>query len=375
MPDPIQTDVKPEAAPSVASTPASAKATDAIVESSPTKSEPTASAKPLQTMESVINDAFKKSTEGSSQEPVKEEVDKEVVEEKEEATTPEEEKVENEDDKKEDVVDEENTEKADEKGPVPYERFQEVVAKRNEIETKLKEYEPLAAQHQRIVEYCGQNSITQEQFSQGLEIIALMNTDPAKALEKLAPLYNELQGFVGNKLPEDLQKDVDAGDLPLTRAKEIAQLRAQSKFGENRSKQTAEQAKARQEREFQSALTSAATTWDSAKRTSDPDYKPKAKEDAPDGKWELTRDKFLALLHQQNMQGQFTNPVSTPQQMSQLLERAYQQVNETFSGLLKGRKPTKVLTRTGSSTTLPKSPAQAKSMEEAMSIAASKHGY
>ncbi len=326
-------------------------------------------------MESVINEAFKKSTEGSSQEPKKEETSEEVTGEEETAKKSEEEEVETVKDEKEDVQDEKEPEKADEKGPVPYERFQEVYKKGQEAETKLKEYEPLATQHQRIVEYCGQNNITQEQFSQGLEIIALMNTDPAKALEKLAPLYNDLQGFVGNKLPEDLQKDVDAGDLPLARAKEIAQLRAQSKFGEVRSKHTAEQQRQRQEKEFQTSLTSAAQSWESTKRTSDPDYKPKDNADGPDGKWELTRDKFLALLHQQDMNGQFTNPVSNPQQMSQLLERAYMQVNETFTGLLKNRKPTKVLTRTTSSTTLPKSPGQAKSMEEAMSIAASKHGY
>ena len=36
-----------------------------------------------------------------------------------------------------------------------------------------------------------------------------------------------------------------------------------------------------------------AEEWERAKRTSDPDYKPKAKESDDDGKWEDVRDKYL----------------------------------------------------------------------------------
>lgn len=336
-------------------------------------------------MEDVINDAFKKST-GSSPEPEATEIEEEDLEETETAKESEEEEGDEDEETrlarekaeadKEDNLNPEKKEKdGEEKGPIPFERFQEVIQQKQEVTAKLKEFEPIVETHQKIVQYCSANGITQESFSQGLEILALMNSDPQKALEKLEPLVNNLKGVTGDRLPQDLQADVDAGEISLPRAKEIAQLRAQQQFGKVRTEQQQKQQAQRQEQEFQQSLTTAAQSWESSKRGIDPDYMPKKSDKEPDGKWELTKDKFLALLHQQDERGQFANPVRNAQEMTALLERAYLQVNQTFGKLQGNRRPIKALTRNGSSTGSQKSPSEAKTIDEAMRLAAAKHGY
>ncbi len=236
------------------------------------------------------------------------------------------------------------------KGPVPLERFQEVVKERNEFKTKVEQYEAKAQNFDEINGFCEKFSIDREQFRQALKIQALLNTDPESALKELGPIIEQLQGFQGERLPDDLKAAVEAGEVSEKFARELAKTRAQHQFGQKQTQQERERAQQRAEVEGRQRLAVATQQWETSKRNSDPDYKPKAGPNSPDGKWEDVRDKFTALLHQTDAKGEYVNPVRNESEMTALMEKAYQAVNVRNAGRPKAPSK-KVLASNGSTNT------------------------
>ncbi len=260
-------------------------------------------------------------------------------------------------------------EKVEEGKPVPYERFQEVVAERNQVKQTFEQVQPAVESYNKIQSYCESNGITPEQFSQTLEVQALLNSDPEEALKRLLPIVEGLQGFTGNKLPADLQGEVDSGELSLARAKEIAQFRAKTQFGEKKSQYDQQRQQQERQQSLQRELMQGIETWETAKRKSDPDYKPAA--NGTEGKWELVRDKYLAMLNQTDGKGNYANPVRNTAEMVALMDKAYASVN-AFYARLGGKKLTRPgLSSSRSSSTTTKTTAieDAPSMAEAIQIA------
>ena len=254
--------------------------------------------------------------------------------------------------------------------PVPYERFNEVNEKYKRLEQQSNDNEPSVKAHTAIVQYCNQNNITQEQFSQALEVQALLNSNPTEALKRLLPIVESLQGFVGDRLPKDLQERVDAGNIELADAKELAQLRAQVQFGKGSIEQIQRNQQERHQAEQQRAMTTAVDGWTQSKFKNDPDFRVKSKADMPDGKYEMVYAKFAALLHQTDRSGKFVNPVVTPQEMTSLLERAYTEVNKSFSSFTRKPATRRPLMHNGSSrTTSTKNIEDAKTMGDAIRMA------
>lgn len=249
--------------------------------------------------------------------------------------------------------------------PVPYDRFQEVARERTALKTQLEELSPMMNSYHGILDYCHKNGITPDQFQEVLSTQALINSNPQEALKKLLPLVEQLQGYVGNRLPEDLQKRVDDGKLEFEDAKEIAQLRAQRKFDEVRFKRSQEQQRNEQQQELNRQYVATAQQWEQAKRASDPDYRPKVRETDNDGLWEDVRKGFMAALNATTASGAPLHPVSTPAQMQQLMEQCYRAEKNKWVTSLTPKKPLTRKTINGS----PSSPNTAKRIEEADSLA------
>ncbi len=214
--------------------------------------------------------------------------------------------------------------------PVPYERFQEVIHERSELKQKFDQVQPVVDNFNRIAKFCQENNIVPDQFEKALRIQALLNTNPTEALKEILPIVESLQGFVGNRLPEDLQKEVDEDKLSLVRAKEIAQLRAQSTYKDRMAKQYTEIAQKRAEDQAILEISKAAAEWVRTKMATDPDYRQKTTESMADGLYEDVADKFAALLNQRDSQGNFVNLVHSAQQMVALQEKAYKMVKEKW---------------------------------------------
>lgn len=276
-------------------------------------------------------------------------------------------------DKKADAEVETGDEKEDvtgEQKAVPYERLQEVVREKETLKQTLETVKPKADNFDRINVFCQENNITQEQFTQVMKIQALLNSDPQAALKELLPIVEALQGFAGDRLPQDLQTGVDAGEISLKYAKELASVRAQKQFGEKKVERDQQAFAQRQAAETQRALTTAVTAWEMSKRESDPDYKPKTKPTDVDGKWEYVSDKFTAMLHATDQNGKHVYPVRNEHEMVALMDKAYGIV----SGRSTAKQPTKKnLSSNGSSQSTKQIPIeQAKTMQEAVQIALSR---
>lgn len=263
---------------------------------------------------------------------------------------------------------EEEEGKEQDKGPIPYERFQEVVKERDTFKQTVEAYKQRADNYDSIASFCQSNQITGEQFKTALRIQGLLNTDPAKALEELQPVIDALKSFKGEVLPQDLQSAVDEGQLSLQFAKEIASMRAQSQFGQQKVEHDRKQWEARQQAEQTKQMVDSVKAWETSKKSSDPDFKPKASATADDGKWEEVRDKVIAWSNATTTDAQgnvvYANPIRNGADLVALHEKAYQFVNKRYSA--NGKQTTKkVLPSNGSSR---QSTVNVKSIEEAPTL-------
>ena len=265
-------------------------------------------------------------------------------------------------------VEDEKKNESEDKGPVPYERFQEVVHARQAVEQQLTETKPMVENYGKITSFCEQSNITPEQFHAALEVQALLNTNPTEALKRLMPLVEQLKGISGESLPTDLQKAVDDGDMPLEYAKRLARAEAQKQLSEQGSQMQQRRQQAEMQQQFRQTLATAAQSWEQQKRTSDPDYAPKTGVNDADGKWEMCRHVFTAMLHATDVQGNLLNPVRQPQDMTMLMERAYKQVSDSFTRLTAKPVIKKPLSSNGSSKRINKTVEGAGSMAEAIRI-------
>jgi hypothetical protein len=222
-------------------------------------------------------------------------------------------------------------------------RWKEVTTERNELRSKVDEYErdwkPLVTQQRGIVDYCNQNGISPDQFQQLLEVGALMNSNPREALKRIQPVIETLKQYDETALPPDLEKRVVDEELDIDTAKEIAQLRAQSKgqeFNSNVMRQRGEQA-------AQAQRMNALLSWEQNLMGKDPDFRQKAKPDDVDGKYEVVVNTFRGLLAQR--------PPQNGAEVVAMLQQAYDSVNKVFTTRLSPKQPTGKMVPAGSSST------------------------
>lgn len=233
--------------------------------------------------------------------------------------------------------------------PVPYDRFEEVNTQRQHLRKQLEDVAPKVQNYDQIDSFCRQNGITPQQFQQTLEVQALLNTNPVEARKRLQPIMDSLDGLTGDKLPSEIQAAVDAGDITLKYAKELAKSRAELQFGQKKFQHDQQSLQQQQEQLVQRQLADSTSAWEATKRQSDPSYKPKSKASEPDGKWELCKTTFLGMLHETDARGNPLRPIDSPQKMVALLEEAYQKTDTFIKRLTSKSATPKRLRSSGSS--------------------------
>lgn len=231
----------------------------------------------------------------------------------------------------------------DDKGkPLPFAdhpRWKEVLSERNTLKQQNEENKVAVQRDQVFNKYLRDNGITTDQLTMALDFVAKMNTDPAEALKVLQPTYDALASYNGDKIPEDLQKEVDDGALSLARAKEIVKLRAHDKFKETkaqRQQQTSEQ-------EFVQQAKQTIVNWSVSKAKTDLAFKPKTNGE-PDGKYEYVDLQFKQLLQ--------TAQIQTLQDVITLAEQAYDSVNKTWSRMRPAKQAIRPLPRSQGTTSI-----------------------
>ena len=228
---------------------------------------------------------------------------------------------------------------------VPYNRFKEVNESVKTLQSQVEEYKPVVDAHKGVVDFCEQNGISPQQFTEALQLAATINTNPSEAVGKLSALLDELQGLTGDKLPTDLQAKVNAGDMLLDDAKELARLRAEREHGTKRQQLNERQQQELRQREHMQSLANATSQWVSAKQQTDPDFRPKTSPNAVDGKMELVAAKYQALYNAVDDKGRPVYEVRTANDAVKLLDMAYKEVDRLFSTLQPKKQPVKPLTQ------------------------------
>lgn len=269
MNEPTNTDAKTEAAPS---TPPAEPQQTAQGDKPPGEVSP-ASPTPVETLDSVIEQEAGKATEDKPPGKVSEPAPTEKATE---TKTPEEKKA-------------PEGEKEPELPPFhEHPRWKQVVGERDDAVRQLAEVKPRLERLNALEAYRQQNRIDDQQLKQALELTALVNSDPKKAVEQLRTVLTNLEYSAGLRLSPDLQEEVDRGLVTQERAEEIMNLRAEKE----REKITARQSDEVRYNAAQLEMIKGVNEWEDKTRTLFPDFKPKADKNAPDGLYERTVKSF-----------------------------------------------------------------------------------
>ncbi len=202
-------------------------------------------------------------------------------------------------------------------------RWQEMVRERNQLREQVEQYKTGAQEYQKIQSFMDENGLTTQQVAQAIQTVALMKKDPASARQALAQELDVLDRQLGEKLPDDLQRDVEEGYVTEERAKELARLRNQQTRTQQQVQEERRRAQQQQERfqrqQGQQALQQqqqAVRSWEQNIKSRDPDFE----------RIQPLVYKELRLLTREGMDR--GRPPRTPDEAVQLAERAYNNVKE-----------------------------------------------
>lgn len=144
-------------------------------------------------------------------------------------------------------------------------RFQSLIRERNELRGDSTEY-------RKITSYLETNGLSAGEAADGLEVMALMKMGDPRAWELLKPRVQNLLIAIGEVLPDDLAKKVDAKEMTREAAMEVSKARASLKAQEVRQKFNEQQGQRRQQQEMGASLTTAAATWENDRQLKDPNF-------------------------------------------------------------------------------------------------------
>lgn len=154
-----------------------------------------------------------------------------------------------------------------------------------DLTTQLEQSEVGAGHYRQFNSFLETNRISSDEANELFSIGAHMKNDPAKALELLAPHYNNLLRVTGNILPADLKQQVDEGYITKQNALELSRSRANGQstqaIKQDQQDQQETQLVNQQQEQF-NTITSAISGWEKQWSSSDLDYSVK-KERVLDG--------------------------------------------------------------------------------------------
>lgn len=237
-------------------------------------------------------------------------------------------------------------------------RIRQLLGQRDDFKLQAERLQPRAEQNDRLVAYMRENEITAQELNNVLEITRVINAgDYSKALQLVAPIYQELASRAGEVIPKDLQERVRLGHISEQDARELNRNRAAAEAARQRETRQAERsAQAEEERRVQTMVgtaTKAADDWAKEKAKSDPD-------------WHLKQDQVVEQIRLMLFDVGRDGYPKTAQEAVALSEKALKKVEDRLKMLRP--KPTEVRPVTGNSVS-PHAKAEPKTLMEAVSSA------
>lgn len=164
--------------------------------------------------------------------------------------------------------------------PKTRKRIEQLLGKVRTVSQERDAFAPKAAEYDKIVEFMRKSKLSQQDMNVLFELGALVRGDPEKALERLTPIYQQLQQLVGDVLPAELQERVRLGYISEQDARELHRSRTSAKLANTRAQETQRETAEQQEQNRRAGIvrdvSSAVSDWETAKKTSDPDWPLKA---------------------------------------------------------------------------------------------------
>lgn len=199
---------------------------------------------------------------------------------------------------------------------IPFPRFQKVVRQKNKFREERDEYKTGHENFAAIQGFRDRNNLSDEDVVGSLQIAALINNDPAQALEKLRPIVSSLQQAVGETLPEDLQGRVDQGELMESDAKEIVRQRNENQRLRHQQQQSDQARQQEAAVGARTAMAQAAVQEQKALASQDPDF---------DRKVSFVKKELRLLVGERRPQ--------TAEDARALVQEAYKNVNAELARL------------------------------------------
>lgn len=195
-------------------------------------------------------------------------------------------------------------------------RWKAVLAERDNLKAPAEQYE-------RIQQFMDRNGLLGNEVVEGFKVMALMKNDPAKAVVFFETKIAELREFLGDKLPEDLQAEVDSGTISEERAKELSRARATNRHLASTVEQTDEERRGEHVAAVKREVSDAIVGWETTVKGKDLDYAKKQRR---------VMDRVRVIAQEEG------GPRNKAEAIA-LADRAYKEVNEELTALLP-RRPT-----------------------------------
>jgi hypothetical protein len=194
---------------------------------------------------------------------------------------------------------------------------QEAIQSRAAVKAFENQVAPLRESAEKLSTISGfvhNNGISENEFIEGLEIMAALKNDPLKAAQLLAPHIAHLHKFTGEgALPQDLEDRVSSGELSEAAAREIIRAKTQASVAQAQAQRiTAEQQNAYAQRNLIEAG-NAVTAWEAQISKTDLDYAKK-------------QPLVIRLIQSEAA----LNPPRNPTEAVALAQRCYSDVTKNF---------------------------------------------
>lgn len=183
------------------------------------------------------------------------------------------------------------------------------------FETQLQPLRQSAEKLTAISGFVNGNGISEDEFVEGLQIMAALKTNPLEAARLLAPHLAQLQKFTGEgELPKELEDRVQAGELSEAGAREIVRSRVEAQIAQARVQRVQQEQQHVHVQQNISSAGNAVSAWEANISKTDPDYAKK-------------QPLVLRLIQSEAKHSQ----PKTPTEAVALAQRCYADVNKHFA--------------------------------------------
>lgn len=146
------------------------------------------------------------------------------------------------------------------------------LAERDQARQELEGLKPDAERYQNVQKFLDTHGVTAEEAAEGIQIQALLKTDPVKAWEVLRPIAEKAAMAAGVILPAEIQERVRAGEMSAAAASELSKATATARAAEEARRRDLERIENERTAQLSATLQSSATAWAEREAKLDPTF-------------------------------------------------------------------------------------------------------